>query len=331
MPKEKANYRLMNVSFSLDSAPIELAPGDAPLQQSFQVFAGPKRPALLQQYGPQQASLNELLYYGWFGWVARPLLSVLHFFHAIIGNYGLAIIMLTVMVRGLMFPLSRKQAASTKKMQELQPEIKRIAEKFKNDPQKRTQAQQDLFRQHNYNPMGGCLLGFIQAPVFIGLYRSLAVDVELRQAALFGEGIHWASNLAAPDMFWNWSAIMPDFITHGTGIFALGPYLNVFPLLTIGLYLWQQKALMPPPTDEQSAMQQKMMQYMMIFMGILFFRVASGLCLYLIASSLWSTIERRFLPKAAPQGGSPAASSIVSPGTGGNGSMTTKKRQRGRR
>ena len=73
----------------------------------------------------------------------------------------------------------------------------------------------------------------------------------------------------------------------------LGPYLNVLPLITIGLFMWQQKMFMPPPTDEQAAMQQKMMQYMMIFMGFMFFKVASGLCLYFIASSLWGIAERK--------------------------------------
>ena len=78
----------------------------------------------------------------------------------------------------------------------------------------------------------------------------------------------------------------------------LGPYLNVFPLLTIGLFIWQQKMFMPPPADEQAAMQQKIMQYMMIFMGVMFFKVASGLCLYFIASSLWGIAERKLLPRS---------------------------------
>ena len=83
-------------------------------------------------------------------------------------------------------------------------------------------------------------------------------------------------------------------------MFALGPYFNLLPLLTIVLFIVQQKMFMPPAADEQAAMQQKMMKYMMIFMGVMFFKVASGLCIYFIASSLWGLAERRFLPKAAP-------------------------------
>ena len=84
------------------------------------------------------------------------------------------------------------------------------------------------------------------------------------------------------------------------GYVRLGPYFNLLPILTIVLFIWQQKKFMPPSADPQNAMQQKMMQYMMIFMGLLFFKVASGLCIYFVASSLWSLAERQFLPKARP-------------------------------
>jgi YidC/Oxa1 family membrane protein insertase len=240
--------------------------------------------------------------------------------------------MLTVLVRGCMFPLSRKQALGAQKMQELQPEMKKISEKYKSDPQKRTQATQELFRKHNYNPVGGCLLAFAQLPIFVGLYRSLMVDVELRQAPLFTEKIRWASNLSAPDMLWNWTGVVPDFITQGTGIFGLGPYLNILPLITIALFIWQQKMFMPPPADEQAAMQQKMMKYMMIFMGILFFKVASGLCVYFIASSLWGVCERKLLPKAkAKKDEATAGAAVATAPSGGNGAPAGKKRQRGRK
>jgi YidC/Oxa1 family membrane protein insertase len=334
VPTEKAHIRLMNVSFRLDSKLVDLAPGGPPLEHQFEIFAGPKRPALLAHYSqPGGSSLKDLVYYGWFGVVARPMLVILQFFHSLVGNFGLAIIMLTVLVRGCMFPLSRKQALGAQKMQELQPEMKRIAEKYKTEPEKRTKATQELFRSHNYNPVGGCMLAFVQLPVFVGLYRSLMVSVDLRQAPLFSESIRWASNLAAPDMLWNWTGVMPEFITSGTGILGLGPYLNVLPLITIALFIWQQKMFMPPAADEQARLQQKMMQYMMIFMGVLFFKVASGLCLYFIASSLWGVCERKLLPKAAskgtPGGSSGAPVPAASPTTSGNGAPSSKKRQRG--
>jgi YidC/Oxa1 family membrane protein insertase len=327
VPAEKADKKLTDVSFRMTSVPIELEP-DGSLDHEYQIFAGPKNPALLDQYVDGDANLGELIYYGWFGWVAKPMLALLHFFYRLVHNYGVAIIMLTVLVRGCMFPLSRKQAMSAQKMQELRPEIARINEKFKT-PEQRTKAQQDLFRKHNYNPFGGCLLVFVQLPVFVGLYRSLMVDVELRQAPLISESIRWASNLAAPDMFWDWSAMMPNFV-----IGYLGPYLNLFPLATIGLFIWQQKMFMPPPADEQAAMQQKIMSYMMIFMGVMFFKVACGLCLYFIASSLWGIAERKMLPKTATpgQGGGTDGKAVVpTRGNGGNGAPGGKQRQRGRK
>ena len=145
-------------------------------------------------------------------------------------------------------------------------------------------------------PLGGCMPMFIQLPIMLGLYRALAVDIELRQAPLISESVRWCSNLAAPDMFFDWSSFMPDFVTSGQGFLGLGPYLNVLPLVTIGLFILQQKMFMPEATNEQAAMQQKIMQYMMIFMGFMFFKVASGLCIYFIASSIWGIAERKLVP-----------------------------------
>jgi YidC/Oxa1 family membrane protein insertase len=284
------------------------------LGDSFQFFTGPKRRSLLEQYEspdfPKPVNLAELIYYGWpiWGFFARPLSDVLNFFYGIIPNYGVAIILLTVMVRICMFPLSRKQALNAQKMQELQPEIKKISEKYKGDMEKRSKALKDLYRKHHYNPLAGCLPLFIQLPIFIGLYRALMTDVALRQAPLISSSFHWANNLAAPDMLWRWDQAVPiSFLTSGTG--WLGPYLNILPLITVVLFVVQQKMFMPPPTDDQSAMQQKIMKYMMIFMGFLFFKVPSGLCLYFIVSSLWGLGERKLLPKINKQ----AAQSTTQP------------------
>ncbi len=286
--------KITDTSFRLRSIPKELEPG-ASFSHEFEIFAGPKRPPLLENYG-----LNELVYYGWFEICAKPMVAIVHFFHGIVDNYGLSIIMLTVLVRGLMFPLSRKQALGAQKMGELQPEIKKLQEKYKKDLEARGKAQRELFQKHNYNPMSGCLVMFVQLPIFIGLYRGLMVDVELRGSSLFGTLLPWCSNLAAPDMLFNWMNFMPGFlgfITSGEGMFGLGPYFNLLPILTIFLFIAQQKMFMPPPADEQQAMQQKMMKYMMVFMGVLFFKVAAGLCIYFIASSGWGLCERKLLPK----------------------------------
>jgi len=319
--------QLTNTSFRVTSTVRDLKPA-VPMQEKFLVFAGPKRPELLAEYG-----LSDVITYGWFGPVARLLLGILHAFYYVIPNYGVAIILLTVLVRSCMFPLSKKQAQGAQKMQELQPEIKKIQEKYKNNLEARGKAQQELFRKHNYNPMGGCLILFLQLPIFVGLYRGLMVDVELRQAPLVTESIRWASNLAAPDMLFDWSGFMPAFVSRGTGMFGLGPYFNLLPIITIVLFLWQQKTFMPPPADEQAAMQQRIMKFMMVFMGILFFKVASGLCIYFIASSLWSIAERQFLPKTAVAAQAGAAEPSPPPRTasGRDGATASKRKARGRR
>lgn len=330
-PVETAWPSKTDTSFRLVSKTQELNPGEK-LSHSFKVFAGPKKPDLLAHYG-----LGELVYYGWFSWVAIPMLWMLHTFYAVFGNYGIAIILLTVVVRSAMFPLSRKQALSAQKMQELQPEIKKLAEKHKNNPEQRMKAQQDLFKKHNYNPAGGCLVVFFQLPIFVGLYNSLRVDVELRQAPLISDAIRWCSNLAAPDMLFNWTSFMPEFITQGHGFLGLGPYFNLLPLLTVVLFLWQQKKMMPPPADEQAAIQQNVMKFMMVFIGLMFFKVASGLCIYFIASSVWSIAERKFLPKTHPSANAASAESTPTTktslpparnNTNGDGAAARKKRSR---
>ena len=257
------------------------------------------------------------------------MLWILHTFYFVVRNYGIAIIMLTVLVRGCMFPLSFKQALGAQKMAEIQPEMKRITEKYKKDVEGRTKAMQELYRKHNYNPFSGCLVIFIQLPVFLGLYRSLMVDVELRNAPLISSAVRWCSNLAAPDMLFDWHRFMPTFVQNW-----LGPYFNILPILTILLFLWQQHKMMPPPTDEQQAMQQKMMKYMMIFMGVMFFKVASGLCIYFIASSLWGLGERQFLPKkdAASTGANDSGSRKPPPSSSnGDGGKPQRKKDRDRK
>ncbi len=279
--------RLLNSSFRLESEPVTIEAGKS-WQQDYQLFLGPKSPSLLSQYG-----LEDIVEYGWFGFIARPLSKVLHFFYAIISNYGLAIILLTVLVRGAMFPVGRKAARNAQMMQQMAPEMKKIKEKYKSDMEKQAQAQRELWKKYNFNPLGGCWLMFLQMPIFIGLYRCLSVDIELRQASLI-PGLSWCSNLAGPDMAFLWKPYGPGMLTSETG--WLGPYFNILPVITIILFIAQQKLFTPPATDDQSKMQQSMMKYMMIFMGVLFFKVAAGLCLYFVASSLWGIAERKMLP-----------------------------------
>ena len=300
-----------NTSFRLKSPETTLAAagtdGDK-LSQSFKIFAGPKQQPVLNAYG-----LGETLVYGWFWFISKPLVWVLHLLRAVTFNYGLAIILLTVVVRLCMFPLSIKQVTSSLKMQKIQPEINALKERYKDNPQEMMRAQQALWKKHNIHPLGGCLPLFIQMPIFIGLYKVLSLDVNLYGAPLFSEHIRWCGNLAAPDMMIDWSRFWIGTgwtnFNLGQGMFTLGPYFNLLPMLTIVLFLVQQKFLMPPitGTDAEQAQQRSMrriMNFMMIFMGFMFFKVPSGLCVYFVASSLWGILERKFHPKLNMAGGS---------------------------
>ncbi len=264
-----------DISLALTSSTIELLAGES-VTHSYSLFAGPKRNDLLQ---PLCASA--ILDFGWFGFVSKGMLSVLTFLHSWGIAYGIAIVMLTVMVRGCMYPISRKQAAGAKKMKELQPKIAELRKKYENEKEKMAKAQMELFSKNNYNPLAGCLPMFLQLPIFIGLYQALNNAVDLRMAKFL-----WIDNLAAPDAMFQLPFVVP---------FVGWTEFNLLPLVTIVLFIAQQKMFMPPPTDDQSAMQQKMMNYMMIFMGFLFYTMPAGLCVYFIASSLWGMAERKML------------------------------------
>lgn len=295
-----------NTSFRLKSGEKELAPagqnGDA-ASESYTVFIGPKRPADLRSYG-----LGETLVYGWFWFVSKLLAWILEFFrHYMVFNYGLAIILLTILVRLCMFPVSIKMVASSLRMQKLQPQISALQAKYKDDAAALMKAQRELWKKNKVNPFGSCLPMFLQIPVFCGLYKVLNLDVNLYGAPLISEKIRWCSNLAAPDMLLNWSNFWNSHgwtsFNLGMGIFSLGPYLNLLPLLTVTLFLVQQAFLMPPVSGrtpeevQQQKMMRIMMKVMMVMMGFMFFKVPCGLCIYFITSALWGILERRFLPK----------------------------------
>jgi YidC/Oxa1 family membrane protein insertase len=316
----KTEYsRTTNVSVVLATDAVKVEPGGV-LTHDYEIFLGPKDPDVLVAY-----RLDYLIEKGWliFMYPTNFLSWVLHLLYSFTGNYGIAIVLLTVIVRACMLPLSIKQAKNAAKMQELAPEIKKIKEKYAGDTEKQMKAQQELYKKHNFNMFGGCLPVLIQLPIFIGLYRCLSVDIALRDAPLI-PGFWWASNLAGPDKLFYWKDWLWPVIAGETGY--LGPYFNLLPVITCILFILQQQLFMPPATDEQSQMQQSMMKYMTIIMGVLFFKVPTGLCIYFIISTSWSIVERTFLPKFKPaEGGAPPQAKSAAAGPGPNGSPADKR------
>jgi YidC/Oxa1 family membrane protein insertase len=270
-----------DISFRMRSTLLDLAPSGAQggadsVTHKFAFFVGPKRSVLLD---PPPLEATQVLDYGWFGPVARVMHWILEKLYRMGLPYVFAIIGLTALVRGCMFPISRKQAIMAAKQKALAPKLAELKLKYGEDKEKFARAQMELWRKHGVNPLGGCLPAFIQLPVFIGLYTCLNSAVDLRLSKFL-----WIENLAAPDAL----ASMPQLP-------FLGNEFNLLPCISVALFLVQQKMFMPPPTDDQTAMTQKMMNMMTIVMGVMFWHVPAGLCMYFICSSAWGIAERKLL------------------------------------
>jgi YidC/Oxa1 family membrane protein insertase len=301
-----------DVTVEITSKPILVGP-NVPQVHKYRVFAGPKTAEALADYNATElASFHKNQ---WFvipgaAWMASvvitPLLGQMYTFTAYVarlfggthGNYGAAIILLTLTVRLLMFPIGRKQAMAAKKMQDLQPHMKELQEKYKDDREQLTRETWSLYKKHKVNPLGGCLPALLQLPIFVGLWQALNNSVKLRHASFL-----WIENLAAPDMLFRLPVTLP----------FLGDYFNVLPFLVVALMLVQTKLFSPPATTPEMEQQQKTMKFMMIIMAFMFYKVPSGLGIYFITSSLWQIGERLLLPKVTQ------AAPAVAGGGGGSG------------
>jgi YidC/Oxa1 family membrane protein insertase len=344
-PDEKKPF-LDDVTIRTIAEPVDPKPGE-PVEHKYLLYHGPIKVRLLSQlHGLVDESLINRyektlhLYtftdYGKFGfwtdlivWFTNVVHSLIGFFRNILpsGFDAVCIMLVTVIVRGIMFPLSRRQAATMQRTQEqmakIQPEMKKVKEKFKGDIMAQQQAMSELYRKHGVNPaagLGGCLMVFVQMPVFLGLYFALQESFLFRLKRFL-----WAPNLTAPDMMIWWSEKIP-FISEPDslgGAIYLGPYFNLLPVIAMALMLVQQKMMAPPAMDEQAKMQQSIMKYMMIFFCFMFYKVPAGLSLYFICSTLWGVTERKLLPKKKPSTGGPSGS--------GNGALIGDKPQPGPR
>ena len=334
-----------DITVRVNSEVIDLHPREV-VKHQFMLYHGPVKSALLGQFRGEKdvpaelvdrytykLHLRTLTDYHSDNWFSRYVLSpfgitwliiqftrLMHFLlnllHFDVVGYGPAVIMLTIIVRGCMFPISRKQAMFSIKMQELAPELKKITEKYADDFAAKSQATQEFYRKHGINPLGSCWPVFLQMPIFLGLYFALQESIHFRLADFL-----WITNLAAPDMLLPWSENIPiistpDSATGFLGALYLGPYLNVLPIIAVLFMVVVQMQTMPPPTDEQQAMQQKMLKWLSIVFGVMFYKVAAGLCIYFISSSLWGIAERRLLPKKKPVAEYPGTGGATGPGAG---------------
>ncbi len=245
-------------------------------------FLGPKKEAILKQYD----GLLVLLEYGWTTSICKILVKILNAFYKVLPNYGVAILLLTILVKLILFPLTRKSQMSMYKMQQLQPLISKLKEKHKGDKQRMGQEQMKLFKQHGVNPMSGCLPIMLQMPVFFALFRTLQLSFEMRQAPF----ISWINDLSEPD----------TLIQLPFNIPFLGDGLNLLPII-MGIASFVQMKLTPKTaagSDPQARMQQRMMQMMPIIFPFILYNFPSGLTLYWTTSTLISISEQMFIRKS---------------------------------
>ena len=233
--------------------------GETPVAVNW--WFGPKVRTLLEE---APGNLSNAVHFGIFSFIARPLLAMLNFFHTYVGNWGIAIIILTCCIRFFFWPLSQKSYKSMEQMKKLQPMMKKLREKYGNDKQALNREVMQLYRTYKVNPAGGCLPILVQIPVFIGLYQALLNSIELRHAAFIRylpfTDIVWLADLSAAD---------PFYIT---------------PIL-MGATMFLQQWITPAAGDPT---QQKIMMFMPLVFFFMFLNFPAGLVLYWLCNNILS-------------------------------------------
>ena len=298
---------------------LYLAAPSSSERRAFRWYVGPKDSGILDEavYGPlselpDAADYSTSWFYKIFltPYVAPVILALLKAFHALVSNWGVAIILLTVLVRALVFPITRhsqvKMAEYSAKMQRVKPLLEAVNQKHANDPKKKQEETMKLYQQHKLTPpVGGCLPILLQMPVFIGLFAALRSSIDLRLKPF----AFWIHDLSVPDAFIDFGGPLVD-------VFLLRSVtsLNLLPLLMVVLWIIHQRS-MPRPTDPQQLQMYKIMAFMPIMFGLLLYNYASGLSLYMITSSAIGILEQKVIRKRWPVP-TPAATGTVLPPPG---------------
>ena len=242
---------------------------------TFDLFFGPKSLRVLNETG---FDLSKVVNFGWFHIIAIPCLWIMNFIYGFIPNYGIAIIILTLITKVILWPLGTKSYKSMSQMKKIQPLMTELREKYKNDKKRMNQEMMNLYRTYKINPMGGCLPMAAQIPVFIALYRMLYEAIELRHAPFFG----WINDLSAPDRLFRFGFSIP----------LMEPPYGI-PVLTLvmGASMLIQQKMTPTPGDPSQA---KMMMLMPIIFTFIFINFPSGLVLYWLTNQIVSIGQQQF-------------------------------------
>ena len=286
-----AGYRsLGNTLFRADLiyAPVTLAPGSA-VSRSTQLFAGAKESAVLDAY--EKAGVPQFSFaidWGWFSWFVKPFLWLLQQLFAFAGNFGLAIILLTVVVRAALFPIAQKGFASMAAMKAIQPRMKEIQTKYKDDKLKQQQEMQKLFQQEGVNPLAGCLPLLLQMPILYALYKVFVLAVDMRHQPF----VLWIKDLSAPDpaMILNLFGLLPFTPPSFLGIGVLA--------VLLGVTMWLTFKLNPAPADPVQQQMFAIMPWVLMFAMAPF---AAGLLLYWTTSNILTIAQQKYLYAKHPQ------------------------------
>lgn len=267
-----------------------IAPGKQ-ITETQRLFAGVKRNEILKSY-EENLGLPRFVYaidWGMFWFLTRPIFAVLEFFFGLLGNFGLAILALTVVVKLVLFPLANKSYASMSKMRMLQPKLEELKKKHGKDPQKQQQEMMALYQREKINPLAGCLPILVQIPVFYALYKVLFVTIEMRHAPFFG----WIKDLSAkdPTTIWNLFGAIPydpAAIPLLGGILGGPLHLGVLPLV-YGLTMWLQMSMNPPAQDP---MQRQIFALMPLVFTFIMAPFAAGLLIYWAWNNILSILQQ---------------------------------------
>ena len=258
--------------------PLEMVPPNTRLSRNFDLFFGPKSLQVLSQY---ENGLERVVHFGMFDFIAKPCLWLMNFLYSFIPNYGIAIIILTTIIKLLLWPLGNKSYKSMNEMKKIQPLMAEIREKYKNDKKKMNEELMGLYKIYKVNPVGGCLPMALQIPVFFALYRMLYESIELRHAPFVG----WIDDLSAPDRLFQFDLAIP----------MMQPPYGI-PVLTIvmGATMLLQQKMSPPPGDPAQA---KMMMFMPILFTVIFINFPAGLVLYWLVNNILSISQQYYISK----------------------------------
>ncbi len=264
-----------------------VAPGQS-TEVTTHVFAGAKETDTLNKYETQYGIKNfgNLIDWGWFYFITKPLFRVLDYFYKLTGNFGVAILIVTVLIKGLFFPLANKSYESMAKMKRLQPQMAALKERFPDDKQKQQEATMELYKREKVNPVAGCLPMIVQVPVFFALYKVIFITIEMRHAPFFG----WIKDLSAPDptsiltLFGHLPIPLPNFLMIG-----------IWPVI-MGFSMFLQMKMNPEPPDP---VQKTMFTWMPVIFTFMLGSFPSGLVIYWTWNNLLSVLQQYLIARRA--------------------------------